>query len=64
MHNHVPLGFVFFSVFHTLLAIGVVYLLYNISRSLQRIARGMEKKEIKLQLLAEEGLLESDKIDG
>lgn len=63
MHGHFSSGFAFFSVFHTLLAISFIYLLYNISKSLQRIACGMEKKEFKLQLLAEDSLIESGKAD-
>ena len=52
MHGHIPFFCMAFGGFHLILAIVFLYLFYNISKSLQRIADGMEKKEIKLQLLA------------
>ena len=51
MHGHIPFFGMAFGGFHLILAIVFLYLFYNISKSLQRIADGMEKKEIKLQLL-------------
>lgn len=64
MHGHIPFFGMAFGGFHLILAIAFLYLLYNISKSLQRIAAGMEKKELKLQLLAsDEPEQAKDKLD-
>lgn len=56
MHGHISFFGMAFGGFHLIFAIVFLYLFYNISKSLQRIAGGMEKKEIKLQLLANDEL--------
>ena len=43
MYGHVPYGIIAFQIFHVAVVGGGLYLLYRISKSLQRIADNLEK---------------------